>query len=258
MTSFDGQNIATRRKNPVRTVPCILLALALMMAILLCPKTADAASFNKKAKPKFKVVACMYKGGKAVLKWKKVKGANKYVVYRAKKKNGKYKQFKATKKCQISKKSVGEFYYKVRAFKGKTGGKYSAPVHLFPGIGNIYNSMRMTTNFGFYSRTTSFFYLAFRNNSKRKLTIAKDAECYFYQYDPVTGKLVDLNETGTVSEAVTIAKGKTEALTVVAGLPLVDQGTVLVVKVPFQAGGKKFYFYMGREAINMWIPAITK
>lgn len=258
MTSFDGQNIATRRKNPVRTVPCILLAVALMMAILLYPKTADAASFNKKAKPKFKVATCMYKGGKAVLKWKKVKGATKYVVYRAKKKNGKYKQFKATKKLQISKKSVGEYYYKVRAFKGKTGGKYSAPVHLFPGMGNIYNSMRMTTNFGFYSRTRTNFFLAFRNDSNRLLTVAQDATCYFYQYNPTTGKLVDLNETGTVYETVKIAKGKVEAITINAGYPTIEEGTALVVKVPFKAGGKNFFFFMGFEPAYMWIPAITK
>lgn len=57
--------------------------------------------------------------------WKKVKGATGYVVYRATKKNGKYKAVKTIKKASTTKfknkklKKKKTYYYKVRAIKSR-------------------------------------------------------------------------------------------------------------------------------------------
>lgn len=64
----------------------------------------------------------------ATVTWKKVKGATGYIVYRATKKNGKYKAVKTMKKASITKfkntklKKKKTYYYKVRAVK-KAGKK---------------------------------------------------------------------------------------------------------------------------------------
>ena len=74
----------------------------------------------------------------ATVTWKKVKGATGYVVYRATKKNGKYKAVKTITKASTTKfknkklKKKKTYYYKVRAIKkaGKkvTYSKYSKAV----------------------------------------------------------------------------------------------------------------------------------
>ena len=85
-----------------------------------------------------KVTGTKVKAGKkqATVSWKKVSGANGYVVYRATKKNGKYKAVKtitraATVKFVNKKLKKGKkFFYKVRAYrtvnKKKVYGAYSA------------------------------------------------------------------------------------------------------------------------------------
>ncbi len=84
-----------------------------------------------------KVTATVVKNKKKVtLKWKKVKNANGYVVYRATKKNGKYTKVKTITKASTVKftdkkvKKGKTYYYKVRAYKKASGtkvyGTYSA------------------------------------------------------------------------------------------------------------------------------------
>ncbi len=84
-----------------------------------------------------KVTATVAKNKKKVtLKWKKVKNANGYVVYRATKKNGKYTKVKTITKASTVKftdkkvKKGKTYYYKVRAYKKASGtkvyGTYSA------------------------------------------------------------------------------------------------------------------------------------
>jgi hypothetical protein len=69
------------------------------------------------------------KGKKAVLKWKKIKNADGYVVYRATKKNGKYKAVKTIKKAKTvtftdtKLKKGTTYYYKVKAYKKVNGKK---------------------------------------------------------------------------------------------------------------------------------------
>lgn len=242
----------TRRKS--MQIPCLVIALSLMFLLLLVPQSAKAASLSKKAKPKFVVTSCKYSQGKVTLKWKKLKGAQKYIVYRATKKNGKYKKFASTRKLTITKKSTGEFYYKVQAVKGKVKSKQSAPVHIFAGYGNIYQSFRTSVG-GFYYRT--IYYAAFMNETKKTMTIAEGATCTFYQYDPKTGKMTELT-TGEVVMGATMAAKKDASFSVRTGSPTVDTGTVLVIKVPFKAGGQNYYLFIGREPVNTWVQAINK
>ena len=74
--------------------------------------------------------------GKLVLKWKKVRNADGYVVYRADKKKGKYKKVKVlngARKISFTNKKLKKkktYYYKVCAYrkvgKKKVYGSYSA------------------------------------------------------------------------------------------------------------------------------------
>lgn len=237
-----------------RRLPYLLIALSLMFLLLLIPQSANAAAFSKKAKPKFVITNCKYSQGNVTLQWKKLKGAKKYIIYRASKKKGKYKKFATTKKLSITKKSPGEFYYKVQAVKGKTKSKQSAAVHVFSGFGNIYQSFRTNVG-GFYYRT--IYYAAFKNETKKAMTITEGASCTFYQYDPATGNLLEL-QTGEVVMGATMEPGKDASFSVRAGAPTVQSGTVLVIKVPFQAGGQQYDLFIGREPVNTWVPAITK
>lgn len=69
------------------------------------------------------------KGRKAVLKWKKVKNADGYVVYRATKKNGKYAAVKTITKAKTTTftnknlKKGKTYYYKIKAYKKVNGKK---------------------------------------------------------------------------------------------------------------------------------------
>ncbi|MBQ1407719.1 MAG: Ig domain-containing protein, partial [Eubacterium sp.] len=86
--------------------------------------------------PKLKVTA--KKKGKALVKWSKVKGVTGYQIYRATKKNGKYKKVATVKKAKTVKKTVKKlkkgkkYWFKVRTYtkiKGKTyTGKWSPKV----------------------------------------------------------------------------------------------------------------------------------
>ena len=203
----------------------------------------------------------------ATLTWKKVKGAKKYIVYRALKKNGKYKKFAVTKKLTVTKKSKGDYYYKVKAFNGKKSTKYSAAVHLFALSGNIYNSRRfgLTMYIGGFpirGNTTSYYYCSVRNDSKRAIRLNKDDVCKFVQYDPATKKITDLNETGTISDDknVIIGPGKVGMFTVKAGYPTVETDTYLIIQVPFVSGKKTFTMNIARDyaPVKLWTLAITK
>jgi fibronectin type 3 domain-containing protein len=71
------------------------------------------------------------KSKKAILTWKKVNGADGYVIYRASKENGTYKRVGTAKGTKYTsfRLTVGKtYYYKVRAYKGnkKVYGDYSA------------------------------------------------------------------------------------------------------------------------------------
>ncbi|MCB6994384.1 hypothetical protein LI177_12935 [bacterium 210820-DFI.6.37] len=105
------------------------LALVLMMAIIdaatINTYAATKASVFKKAKTTVTLTAG---AGSVTVKWKKVKNAKGYQIYRAASKKGKYKKVKTVKKASTIKfvnkklKEGKTYYYKVRAY-GKFSGK---------------------------------------------------------------------------------------------------------------------------------------
>lgn len=119
----------TARKMVVGAIA--LLSLLMILAIYVAAsETVNAASITKQ-KPKYNTLRCGYFYDTVKLQWKKVKGAKKYIVYRSKSANGKYKKFKATKSLKIAKKASGDYYYKVRAIRGKKKSKFSDAKRIF-------------------------------------------------------------------------------------------------------------------------------
>ena len=220
-------------------------------------QTTQAAS--KPAKPKFVTSSCSYTGGYAKLKWKKVKGAKKYKVLRSKTKGGKYKVIATTKKTKINKKSKGEYYYKVRAYNGNKKSNLSKPIHLFAASGNIYYKPSFTLYIGGwygYTRTTA--YSAIKNDSKKTMTIPKNATYKVRQIDRKTKKDLIDPRTGTFSEKTVIKPGKTESIATSVGGRISDDCDEFYyqIEVPFKAGGKKFKLKIKTDCTT--IPGIKK
>ena len=108
-----------------------ILALFTVLAVgttMLLPTEVSAASRPAKVKS-LKVTSRSYNSLK--VSWKKVKNAKGYQIYRATKKNGKYKKVKTIKKAKTvswtnKKLTTGtRYYYKVRAYKGSRKGSFS-------------------------------------------------------------------------------------------------------------------------------------
>ena len=108
-----------------------ILALFTVLAVgttMLLPTEVSAASRPAKVKS-LKVASRSYNSLK--VSWKKVKNAKGYQIYRATKKNGKYKKVKTIKKAKTvswtnKKLTTGtRYYYKVRAYKGSRKGSFS-------------------------------------------------------------------------------------------------------------------------------------
>jgi len=125
-----------RKRGIAKRSICVLLAVVTSF-FMLCggipAQPAFASSSQKLAGPTFMVEK--YGSTEIKITVKKLKGADGYKVYRAKKKDGKYKAVKTlskTKRTFINKclKSSTKYYYKVRAYKKVKGkkkyGKYSA------------------------------------------------------------------------------------------------------------------------------------
>jgi len=108
----------------------------LFLCLSAFPRPAAAASF-KNSKPVLLKNYSAYSNGRIVLRWKKIAGAKKYEVWRSAKKNGAYKKYAVVKTNQLSKKTVGTYYYKVRAINGKTKSKFSTPRRYFAANGII-------------------------------------------------------------------------------------------------------------------------
>ena len=109
------------------------MVLALLTAFtvgttMLLPAEVSAASRPGQVKS-LKVSSAGYNS--LTVSWKRVKNAKGYQIYRATKKNGKYKKIKTIKKPKTvswtnKKLTTGKrYYYKVRAYKGSRKGKFS-------------------------------------------------------------------------------------------------------------------------------------
>ena len=112
----------------------VIFALMLFTAVSFSmPETADALA-KKPAKVKnVRVTQVTY--STVTLRWSKTKRAKKYIVYRADKKNGKYKKVGTVKKTKFKDKrlTTGKVcWYKVRAVNGKRKGSWSKKAYATP------------------------------------------------------------------------------------------------------------------------------
>lgn len=109
--------------------------------VFLKPVSAQAAKLSPSAKPKFaNTSAYMY--DKVYLKWGKITGAKKYVIFRAKVNPntggiGAWKKWAETTNTSIKKKATGDFKYRVRAVSGSTKSKYSKAIRIFAASAKI-------------------------------------------------------------------------------------------------------------------------
>ena len=108
----------------------VILAVIIIICTLVTPLSVMAA--NVGTVKGVKVVSTTTTSVK--IKWKKVKGATGYQVYYSTKKNSNYKIGKTIKKGKTvsatvkSLKSNKKYYFKVRAVKKKSKGKFSKPI----------------------------------------------------------------------------------------------------------------------------------
>ena len=241
----------------------ILLTISLLLAVF-SAAPANAASARLKA-PKFVTSKCSYSYESTVLKWKKVKGAKKYQVLRSEKKGGKYKAFATTKKVSLSKKTTGNYYYKIRAVNGKKKSKLSSPVHLTSVNGSITNTMTFRTSFNFGgSSATTLFIVRVNNNSKTALVFDnKDSDYTVEIKNTKTGK-IEKSYAGTFDEdaAITVEPGKNGDVLVRAGFDLMSYSASdhdCIVKAKFTTGSKKFTLLAHYRNLKLSsVPAITK
>ena len=122
-----------------KTVILPLTMLGFFLIFALVPSKVQAAGL---AKPKLIKKSCTFANNKVCLAWKKVKGAKKYQIFRAKVnpktgKIGKWSKWTTTKKRSIKKKGTGDFRYRIRAIRGKKAGKWSKSVRIFAATGQI-------------------------------------------------------------------------------------------------------------------------
>lgn len=117
--------------NRNRKLAATALALLTVLTVgttMLLPAEVSAASRPAKVKS-LKVSSAGYNSLK--ISWKKAKRAKGYQIYRATKKNGKYKKIKTIKKAKTvswtnKKLKTGKrYYYKVRAIRGSRKGSFS-------------------------------------------------------------------------------------------------------------------------------------
>ena len=117
----------------------LFLVMFAMMLFFMPSVTANAASF-KNSKPKMKKAQYLYNS--VSLQWTKVSGAKSYEIERRRMnpktgKYGKYKLWTKTTKTSITKKTTGDYQYRVRAVKGKTYSKWSSPKRIFSACAQI-------------------------------------------------------------------------------------------------------------------------
>ena len=185
-----------------------VLALALLVALLCGALPAALAEDDNATKPTIKANQSAYVNGSVVLQWSKVSGASSYEVYRATSKSGSYKKFASTKKTKLTKKTSGEYFYKVRAVKGGKKTAFSSPVHIFAANGRI-------TEKTFSSYKGIQFRVLVTNKSGRAMNFLAVNPSTVYLVNKSTGQVVGqasamLDALGTMG--ITVGAKKKQAL----------------------------------------------
>lgn len=125
-----------------------------------------------------------YVNGRISLKWSKVTGAARYEIWRSKSKGSGYKKFATTTRASYSKKTTGDYYYKVRGVKGSQKSKFSSPVYGFAANGRI-------TNVGFSDIYGISFRVLISNKSKKAMSMLGTNLGTLYLVNKGTGSVVD-------------------------------------------------------------------
>ena len=170
-----------------------LVLMLFVSFMFLKPASVQAAKLKTSAKPKF-TNASAYMYNKVCLKWGKVTGAKKYVIYRAKinpgsGKNGSWKKWAETTKTSIKKKATGDYKYRVRAISGSIKSKYSNPIRIFAANAKI-------TDIGFDGAHINF-RLLIGNKTKSDMGFVKNeaasnySQYTIYAVDTQTGRIVN-------------------------------------------------------------------
>lgn len=150
----------------------LLLAAILMAGTLFLGKNVDsskAASKSDISTPKF-FRGILKSGKKIELRWKKIKGASGYVIY---KNNKRIKNIKERKKCKWTDKKVkaGRVYkYRIAAFR-KKGGKKTISVKSYQIKVLVSNQKSKKTNAAKLTISKSSFILHFNALKKIKVTV---------------------------------------------------------------------------------------
>lgn len=175
------------RRRKLATAVLALFTVVTIGTTMILPTQASAASRPAKVKS-LKVSSTGYNSLK--VSWKRVKNAKGYQVYRATKKNGKYKRVKTIKKGKTvswtnKKLTTGKrYYYKVRAYKGKQKGSFSAKKSGVP---------KLTKTSGVKASTTS--------SSAIKISWKKTSGATGYQVYRATSKSGSYSKVKTTSSA---------------------------------------------------------
>ena len=189
----------TNSNSIIKTNKSRLLSLVLSLSLVascfaILPGTADAKSFTKSKTKITKNSAYLF--NKASLKWKKVKGAKKYQIQRArinpkKGKIGKWKKWKTTRKTSLVRKTSGDYKYRVRAVKGKKVSKWSGARRIFAANAKItskhYEPPYLFNMYGAYMD----FKVSIKNKSKSPMGfLDEEANYTFYAINTKTKKVL--------------------------------------------------------------------
>ena len=117
----------------------IVFLLTFMFLFAMTPaRKAQAASLGK---PKYRMAT--FTDGKVFLSWTRVKKAKYYQILRSTRKNGGYKVIGRTRNTSILAAANGNYYYRIRAVRGKTKGNMSAARHIFAVKGRVNGYSRL-------------------------------------------------------------------------------------------------------------------
>ena len=171
----------TKKRSRWLRVLTLTLAMTLLFGLLL-EAPALAAGISSK-QPTIKTTESGYVNGALVLKWSGVSGASSYEIFRSSTRNGSYKKFATSRKTGLTKKTTGEFYYKVRGVKVSQKSRFSDPVHVFAANGVI-------TDLGFSGVKGIQLRVLVSNKSNRKMSFIATNLGTIYLIDRSTGEVV--------------------------------------------------------------------
>ena len=144
----------TRQKYKTHPFIYLLLAAALVLtaAFVVLPSAGGVQAFAQtnseaeetqptkaplskegfaKARPELLTSRCRGTSTGIAMEWREVPGAKEYQIWRAEKKDGEYSKFASTEELKLKAKADGDYYYRMRAVRGKETSLWSMTVQLY-------------------------------------------------------------------------------------------------------------------------------